>query len=369
MNISDSFTTHFISEDELSETKTLQFIQNMYKYSIVKHIASTNNSYVYHLPNINKVIKCFSMDKDNIDYEYELNVRLLNYTFAKDENLSLAKPEEIFYIQPINFNKIYCCLVLPFYNYNLETFESKGELKKCSFETKRVFIDQLIKGIEQLHKLGFYHGDLKLKNICINFETNDSKSKNELKIIDFGCSSFYSLYESRFILKNSTTYTTPIQLVNHLNSFNKNCTCFNTNILCGYCVAETSYKNKLMKILIDKYNINILKGSWIKNKDTDSNNNLKKDEKIEELIEEDCKLNDKFGVALIMYFILTGQNFFNNSSVLSLIQETLIFLNDPQKFINEKIIKINDDLDEEYLDYFKSILFDYLKNINKDTIE
>ena len=124
-----------------------------------------------------------------------------------------------------------------------------------------------------------------------------------------------------------------------------------------------------MKILIDKYNINILKGSWIKNKDTDSNNNLKKDEKIEELIEEDCKLNDKFGVALIMYFILTGQNFFNNSSVLSLIQETLIFLNDPQKFINEKIIKINDDLDEEYLDYFKSILFDYLKNINKDTIE
>jgi serine/threonine protein kinase len=356
-----TFITYYTAS-VINDKTLLSVISEMYQNDIVKHIGYTKDSYVYYLSNTNKVIKCFEKNKDEIDYEYELNIKLIN--FNKNKKLSLAAPEEIFYIQTINLNKIYCCLVLPYFKYDLETYENTDKLKKCTLETKRLLINQLMEGIDQLHELGFYHGDLKLKNICIDIES--SKNKSELKIIDFGCSSFYSLYESRFILKNTTTYATPIQLVNHLISFNKNCTCFNTNILCSYCVCELSYKNKLMKILIDKYNVKIIKKS---NTTINSINNLNKEEKYEELIEEDCKLNDKFGAALVMYFILTGQNFFNNSTVLSLIEETLIFLNDPHKFINEKIIKINDDLDEEYLDYFKSILLDYLKNINKDTIE
>ncbi len=349
-----TFVTYYTTE-ELNGEKIMNIIREIYENDIVKHIGYTPDSFVYHLPVNNKVIKCFSKNRDEIDYEYILNLELLVYK-DNEEKLSLCKPEDVFYIQPDNLNKIWCCFVFPYYKYDLERYN----IKSCSFSTKLVFIDQLIKGINQLQKLGYYHGDLKLKNICIQIH-NETKEE-ELKIIDFGCSSKLNMDKNKYVLKNTTWYASPIQLFNHIKSFINNCECTKRKtVMCHSCRTETFYKGKLMQVLKDKYNVKIIKGYWYNTEDESE------DDSEEEMIEEDCIQNDNFGVAIVIYYILTGEHFMSCSSVHNLVIEMIDFLNHPEMFITSKIGKFK--FQQHEIDIitqkFKKLIMEYLNNIGK----
>jgi 5'-AMP-activated protein kinase catalytic alpha subunit len=58
--------------------------------------------------------------------------------------------------------------------------------KKLSENESCLFYQQIISGIEYLHKLKYVHRDIKPENLLINEETK------ELKIVDFGLSNVYS---------------------------------------------------------------------------------------------------------------------------------------------------------------------------------
>ena len=58
--------------------------------------------------------------------------------------------------------------------------------KKLSENESCLFYQQIISGIEYLHKLKYVHRDIKPENLLINEETK------ELKIVDFGLSNVYT---------------------------------------------------------------------------------------------------------------------------------------------------------------------------------
>jgi len=88
-----------------------------------------------------------------------------------------------------------------------ELFDYIVSNKKLSENESCLFYQQIISGIEYLHKIKYVHRDIKPENLLINEETK------ELKIVDFGLSNVYS---SKTLLESacgSPSYAAPEMLV------------------------------------------------------------------------------------------------------------------------------------------------------------
>ena len=88
-----------------------------------------------------------------------------------------------------------------------ELFDYIVSNKKLSEYESCLFYQQIISGIEYLHKIKYVHRDIKPENLLINEETK------ELKIVDFGLS---NIYTSKTLLESacgSPSYAAPEMLV------------------------------------------------------------------------------------------------------------------------------------------------------------
>jgi len=363
----------------MNKTKTnviLNTLQFIFKETI-KHIGYTEDSHVYYLETMNKVIKCFpSLKKEEEEVEKDINMLLLS---KKDSNKdsSLSCPESIFYIQiqcSTESNKLeeYCCLVLPFYTNDLESVDFFSLFNKDKDENnwieKKKLIKQLLNGIKELHSYNYYHGDLKLKNICIQtlsssssstlFEKNKDENKVEikLKIIDYGSSGKLDNKENRYKLKNSANSCTPIQLFHHIKDYLYNCDCENN--LCELCKLDIKYSDYIKEILKEKYNrypIPFFNGTMLT-----------------EFYDENCIHNDLFGVSLLIYYITTSSTFFNQGKYAD---EMITFLKNPEEFVDNKIkfeidkTELRDKTNKlECLLLFKNYILQYINYLKNDSL-
>ena len=126
-------------------------------------------------------------DQERINNEIEILKKIKHYNIIK-----LLSTFE-------NDSKIY---IIQEYIEGQELFEYIQNNKKLSEREACLLYQQIISGIEYLHKLGIAHRDLKPENILLS-------TTNVLKIIDFGLSILYSKNELLKTLCGSPCYAPP----------------------------------------------------------------------------------------------------------------------------------------------------------------
>ena len=75
----------------------------------------------------------------------------------------------------------------------IELFDYIVKKKKLTENESCIFFQQIISGIEYLHKIKYVHRDIKPENILVNEETK------ELKIVDFGLSNIFNNPNKNFL--------------------------------------------------------------------------------------------------------------------------------------------------------------------------
>ena len=171
------------------------------------------------------VLKCFEQSEKNqidmyscspdtetedflLSHFYNYPVPHLAYPIDRlliDKRIQLAEWTAIEHIRellPSNF----VVYVFIYYPYTLETID----LKSTSSEDRERWCRQLAVALKTLHDLGFYYGDVKPSNICIEMDTPDRKSR--VQLIDFGMT---CPLKNVHYIKNTIFFFTPIQAVNH----------------------------------------------------------------------------------------------------------------------------------------------------------
>lgn len=137
---------------------------------------------------------CKEMDEEEL-YMYSI--------FLDYPHKNIPQALQTFY--GVNIHKrIACYIQLEYYPYTLGTYP----LQDISLSEKRKLIRQIMEGVYMIHKLGYYHGDLKPENICIT-------SDNIVKIIDFEtCDKKKTTCRD----KNSFPFMTPDSYYNRVDS-------------------------------------------------------------------------------------------------------------------------------------------------------
>jgi serine/threonine protein kinase len=300
--------------------------------SKIKHIGYSEDSLVYYVPDKNIIVKCFR--NESMTCEHIVNTCL--YKIKDNDIVGLIKP-----INKYKFDFIseytydcedeYFVFEYPYYKYNLESYFT--EKNSMSISTKLNIINQIVSGINQLHSLGFYHGDLKPKNICI------SEDGETVKIIDFGLSDSIENDNAELYWKNTIYSASPLQLARHIQEYD-------------------DYKEQYFTEYITKIKENY-------NKEPIVESICKCESKLcktRQVYKESTVQNDWFGVGLLIYYILTnGQYFFmkkqiDNKNTEHMLKEifknALVFLKNPVEYCKNKntqtLIKHN-ELYEKYL--------------------
>ena len=132
----------------------------------------------------------FKEEKIRLDREIEVLKKVIHYNIIK--LLTIID----------NKSKIY---IIQEYISGEELLEYIKSNRKLSEKEACLFYQQIISGIEYLHKLGISHRDLKPENILLT-------NTKVLKIIDFGLSTFYSKNELLKTLCGSPCYAPPEML-------------------------------------------------------------------------------------------------------------------------------------------------------------
>ncbi len=305
-----------------------------------KHIGYGALSLVYYVPKTNSIIKCFEIsDETDVEIKLYKKMKKTRENFPNQiERLSI--PNEIFYMK--HNKKKYCCLEIPCYESDLKKFD----IKNCSIEQKKIFINQLRQGVFEMHLMGYYHGDLKKENICIS---SGEDGKKEIKIIDFGLSDKTENEIMEYRLKNTFKDASPIQVLNHLGRFIRTCPFDDKENKCT-CKEDKEVMKRLIKSL-EKNGVKLYANTL---HETDI------------IVKEKCMINDMFIVGCLIYYIITGETFFNES-IDEMIEETIEFLENPEKFVDEKINKYKDETNEGVFNIFKLTIMGYIKNIKEFT--
>ena len=219
-----------------------EVIPKVTRYHNLKHIGFSEDSVVFQtnwldgLSVQTGVLKCvfdFTCSYDSVVYEHlsqgksiehlgyseASEICLLRHAFlhktdpASGDNRSMTvghhwcEPLDICYLLEIRktYVRRWFCVVLPLYPY---TFHSIL-IDSLYIHQRKKMILQLSRAVYSLHKIGYYHGDLKPKNICCD-------ALADVRLIDFGTSNKVSNVSSHNWIKNTYGYFSPIQCYNHL---------------------------------------------------------------------------------------------------------------------------------------------------------
>ena len=173
-----------------------------FRYEVMSHMGKGSFGKVYkvydHKEKLEvalKILKCFPMDKNQIDLEPEI-LMYLKKKWQK-ENHTLWK-YHIIDIQEYFEFRLHKCIIVPIHDINL--YEKIKELNFEGFTVdiiRRMTI-QLLKCLKFLKENKIIHWDLKPENVLLK-----NKQKSGIVIIDFGSSCFenkkmYAYIQSRF---------------------------------------------------------------------------------------------------------------------------------------------------------------------------
>jgi Protein kinase domain len=206
-----------------------EIISQVTRYHNLQHIGFSEDSVVFQTNWLDGlfvqtgVLKCifdFTCSYDSVVYDYlsqgksieqlgyleASEISLLKHAFLERKD-HWCEPLDMFYFLEIRktYVKRWLCVALPLYQH---TFYSIP-MDSLTIRQKKKMVLQLSRAVYSLHKIGYYHGDLKPKNICID-------SSEYVRLIDFGTSNKISNVSSLNWLKNTYGYFSPIQCFNHL---------------------------------------------------------------------------------------------------------------------------------------------------------
>ena len=335
-----------VEEETIGLNYFYEVVPRITPYHNLKHIGFSQDSVVFQVNWLDGldvrtgVLKCIyeficsydSVVYDNLSqgnsleqlgYVEPSELTLLRHAFLC-KNINWCEPLDIYYL--LELRKIcvkrWFCVVLPLYP---DTFHSI-DVCSLSIRNKKKMILQLSRAIYSLHQTGYYHGDLKPKNIC-------SDSSGSVRLIDFGTSNKVSETTSLVRLKNTYGYFSPIQCFNHL--------------------VQESIPDVVSRLPLEL--VHKLKGVLNKSRISVCLYVTPEMERPIKYIPEHGFSNDLFVIGILMTFLFdtTHQHFFlkrteeNNciEDFLELvIHNTIIFVQDPKAYIK---------------DYYKRVSFPY----------
>ena len=142
------------------------------------------------------------------------------------------------------------------YAKGIELFEYIGKKRKIDEQTACHFYQQIISGIEYLHKNSIVHRDIKPENLIIDIKTKD------LKIVDFGLSNIFNTEKTKLLSSScgSPSYAAPEMLQGKsykpqpVDIWSSGIVLY--AMICGYLPFEDDNNDALYrKICIGKYTI------------------------------------------------------------------------------------------------------------------
>lgn len=128
-----------------------------------------------------------------------------------------------------------------------ELFEYIVKRKKLKEQEACKFFQQIISGIEYIHKSGICHRDLKPENLLLDDQSN-------IKIVDFGLSNTYAPQQTLKTACGSPCYAAPEMIAGKryhgLGSDIWSCGIILYAMTCGYLPFEDPNTNKLYKKIL-----------------------------------------------------------------------------------------------------------------------
>ncbi len=154
------------------------------------------------------VYECLSKGKplEELGYVEPNEITLLKYAFLR-QNDNWCQPLDMCYLLELRKIQVkrWLCVIFPMYQHTFHTIN----FSLLTVRQKKKMILELARAVHSLHQIGYYHGDLKPKNIC-------SESSGQVRLIDFGTASKIDNVHSLKWIKNTYGYFSPIQCFNHL---------------------------------------------------------------------------------------------------------------------------------------------------------
>lgn len=121
--------------------------------------------------------------------------------FKEVECLSRLKHKNIIRMHRAVETKTHLVVEMEFFG-GVELLEYLGEKGRLGEEEAKGIVVQILEGVTFMHCMGIIHRDLKLENILIN-------AQGQVKIIDFGFSSFFNYEETKRTFCGSPFYASP----------------------------------------------------------------------------------------------------------------------------------------------------------------
>lgn len=232
----DSVSTYGVIVEN-NNYKLDELIESVSEYKNLEHIGEQDESYVFSIGNSNgdlkgeeKVLKCFYYYKYSTEYKSmkclqsgknipsvvknpikDYEIEILKNLFSTSKFANMCEVLDMFYLYIINRSKkmVYYnfCFVTPKY-----TPLNKLDYSLLSETQKLKIIKDLIHGVYDLHTMGYYHGDLKTQNICVD-------SNLRTRLIDFGTAYPIenTIHYERY--KNTVNYASPKAIYNLMSEY------------------------------------------------------------------------------------------------------------------------------------------------------
>lgn len=207
-----------------------RLIQSQIKYVYIKPLSVSLSLVFRAIDTFTKryvVLKCIeyrdTAKKNKSDLSFdprsETESYLLNYFYTHPTKY-IACPIDRFFLSSEEFESTldtpFVIFVLHYYSNTLSSID----LRDVNPYEKKKWCQQIALALSSLHSLGFYYGDLKPSNICIEPDGYNSQRKGyrTIRLIDFGIS---STVDDVTFIKSTIFYFTPIQAVNHSGLYDK----------------------------------------------------------------------------------------------------------------------------------------------------
>jgi len=255
----------------------------------------------------------------------------LNKYFMENPHKNIASPTNSFLLYNLTNEHIelYAGIEMPKYH----------SLQEANFDdwtdhTKVTFLKGLIEGVINIHKIHYFHGDLKPLNICYDNEY-------VAKIIDFGKS---DKLDCRASFTNSFGFCPPTQMYYWMNDPDDGVT------------KDGNYKFEqiILNDLLDTYGL--LEES------VDENGNLI-------IIPKDKFMkNDFFTIGLIIIFVYGNKKLFfyqedeSGDSILTFIDCYIKFLRNPREYLSQVLEKVS--IPDEMKTFVNFYILGYFDKIN-----